>query len=56
MNVASKYPPRFLRCDVPGCTDEIAVRVGDEQRCFCHAMERAREMRHTPTTTGSAAE
>lgn len=34
-----------LRCDVPGCPDEIAVRVGCEQRCFRHALERANEIR-----------
>jgi hypothetical protein len=40
-----RLPPASLRCDVPGCHDEIAVRVGSEQRCYCHALERAREMR-----------
>ncbi|EHM01190.1 hypothetical protein HMPREF9946_02194 [Acetobacteraceae bacterium AT-5844] len=48
----NRLPPPFLRCDVPGCTDEIAVRVGDEQRCFCHAMERAREMRNAKGSAG----
>lgn len=34
-----------LRCDVPGCPEEMAIRVGAEQRCFAHALERANELR-----------
>ena len=39
------FPPRQLRCDVPGCCEEIAVRVGNEQRCYIPAMERVNEVR-----------
>jgi hypothetical protein len=46
----NRQPPRALRCDVRGCNDEIALRVGDEQRCFCHAMDRARELRRAATS------
>jgi hypothetical protein len=44
MSVVQRTPNR-LRCDVPGCTAEIAVRVGQKQRCFQHAIERASEIR-----------
>lgn len=42
---AMSGPAADLRCDVPGCPDEVAVRVGPEQRCSRHAMERANEIR-----------
>ena len=46
MNAAkSGLPPPFLRCDVAGCRDEIAVKLDGEQRCFRHAMERGNEIR-----------
>lgn len=38
-------PPRALRCDVPGCREETAVKLGNEQRCYCHALERGNELR-----------
>lgn len=38
-------PPAILRCDVPGCREEIAVKVGCEQRCYEHALEKGNEMR-----------
>lgn len=37
--------PWSLACDVAGCGEEIAIRVGEEQRCFAHAVERANEYR-----------
>ena len=41
----TRMPPVALRCDVPGCPEEIAVRLGGEQRCIAHAIARANEMR-----------
>lgn len=38
-------PIPFLRCNVPGCREEIAVKIHGEQRCYQHAMERANEIR-----------
>ena len=38
-------PPAALRCDVPGCPDEVVVRVGSEKRCLTHAIARANEVR-----------
>jgi hypothetical protein len=38
-------PPSILRCNVDGCRDEIAVRVGGEQSCYRHAIERGNEIR-----------
>lgn len=40
-------PPPILRCDVPACHEEIAVKVGGEQRCYQHAMERGNEIRES---------
>jgi hypothetical protein len=44
MSLVHRTPSR-RRCGVPGGTAAIAVRVGEEQRCFQHAMERASEIR-----------
>jgi uncharacterized protein YkwD len=38
-------PPSSLRCDVPGCCDEIAIKIGDEQRCYSHALEKGNQIR-----------
>ena len=38
-------PPPLLRCDVPGCHEEIAIRIGGEQRCYQHALKRGNELR-----------
>jgi hypothetical protein len=32
---------RPLRCDAPGCSAEIALRIGGEQYCWPHAEQRA---------------
>lgn len=40
-------PPAFLRCDAPGCPDEMIMRQGGEQYCFVHAMERGNRERVT---------
>jgi hypothetical protein len=37
-------PPEW-RCDVLGCQRPIAVCVGDECRCYPHAVEIANEFR-----------
>jgi len=37
--------PASLLCDVPGCDEEMVVRVGAEQRCYRHALERGNEIR-----------
>lgn len=42
---STTLPPRRLRCDVPGCCNEIAIKIGSEQRCYPHALERGNEMR-----------
>lgn len=38
-------PPQPLRCAVPNCPEEMQIRVGGEQRCYAHALERANEVR-----------
>jgi hypothetical protein len=30
---------------VPGCQAEVAVKCGDEQRCYAHALQRGNEIR-----------
>jgi hypothetical protein len=34
-----------LRCDVPGCADEMCIRIGPEQRCYAHALAKGNELR-----------
>ena len=34
-----------LRCDVPGCPEEMCIRLDGEQRCYDHALERGNEIR-----------
>ena len=41
----TRFPPAALRCDVEGCTNEIAVQIGGEQRCITYAIARANELR-----------
>ena len=32
--------PAPLQCDAPGCPHEMMLRLGGEQYCFAHAVER----------------
>lgn len=38
-------PPTCLQCDAPGCREEMVIKIGDEQRCYRHALERGNEIR-----------
>ena len=38
-------PHEDLCCDVPDCTSAAVIHVGDEKRCYRHALERANEIR-----------
>lgn len=37
--------PASLRCDSPGCPDEIMMRLDGEQYCYRHALERGNRER-----------